>query len=251
MISGGGRAIVARMFRMIAIARKVLAIVNRNLFRPSRLLATSTEPVGRLFGRERGTPLDRYYIESFLERHRGLVRGRVLEVAETTYTRRYGGDNVTQFGMLHVAGHPDATIVGDLTDTSTLPAGVIDCFICTQTFNYIYDAHAAICGAHHLLAPGGVLLATLAGISQISKGDADRWGDFWRFTPQSAARAFGDVFGAANVSVDYRGNVYAATSFLRGIALEEVSTAKLDVKDPEYPMTILVVATKRAANAAS
>jgi len=225
-------------------ARKALAIVNRNLFSPGRLLEGSTEPVGRLFGRERGTPIDRYYIERFLDRNRGSIRGRVLEVGEDTYTRRFGGDRVTEAAVLHVADYSGATIVGDLSKPDTLPADRFDAFICTQTFNFIFEVQAAIRGAHRVLAPGGVLLATMAGIGQISTGDAERWGDYWRFTVQSAERAFGEAFGAANVSVDSVGNVYAATSFLRGIALEEVSTAKLDVQDPEYPMVILVVARK-------
>ena len=225
-------------------ARKALAIVNRNLFSPGRLLEGSTEPVGRLFGRERGTPIDRYYIERFLDRNRGSIRGRVLEVGEDTYTRRFGGDRVTEAAVLHVADYSGATIVGDLSKPDTLPADRFDAFICTQTFNFIFEVEAAIRGAHRVLAPGGVLLATMAGIGQISTGDAERWGDFWRFTVQSAERSFGDVFGAANVSVDFAGNVYAATSFLRGIALEEVSTARLDVRDPEYPIVILVVARK-------
>lgn len=224
----------------------MLAIINRNFFRPSRLREDSTEPVGRLFGRERGTPIDRFYIERFLDQHRSLIRGRVLEVADSTYSRRFGGNGVEAFEVLHVMAHPDATIVGDLTDAASLPTGTIDCFICTQTFNFIYDVHAAIRGAYQLLAPDGVLLATMSGISQISVGDANRWGDYWRFTPQSAQRLFGDVFGDANVSVDYGGNCLSATSFLRGIALEELAEGKLSVKDPEYPMTILVVARKAA-----
>jgi len=229
---------------MLSQARRALAIVNRTFFRPRRLLADSTEPVGRLFGRERGTPIDRYYIERFLEQQRDLVRGTVLEVGESTYSRRFGGDRATRFEILHVHRTAEATIVGDLADPPSLPEGGIDCFICTQTFNFIFDVRAAIRGAHRLLAPGGVLLATMAGISQISVGDSERWGDFWRFTTQSARRAFGEVFGDENVSVDYAGNVYAATSLLRGIALEEVATERLDVKDPEYPVVILVVARK-------
>src|SRR5689334_6717590 len=229
---------------MLTQARRALAIVNRTFFRPGRLLAESTEPVGRLFGRERGTPIDRYYIERFLDQQRERIRGTVLEVGESTYSRRFGGEKATRFEILHVYQTPDATIVGDLAYPASLPDGRIDCFICTQTFNFIFDVGAAVRGAHRLLAPGGVLLATMAGISQISVGDAERWGDFWRFTVQSAQRAFGEVFGDSNVSVEYAGNVYAATSLLRGIALEEVATERLDVKAPEYPVVILVVARK-------
>jgi len=201
-------------------------------------------PIDSGFGLGRGKPVDRHYIEDFVRRNAVDIRGRVLEVGEDTYTRRFGGDRVSESTILHVAYASVASLVGDLSKPETLPEDRFDCFVCTQTFNFIFDVPAAIRGAHRVLAPGGVLLATMAGIAQISVGDAERWGDFWRFTVQAAERAFGDVFGPSNVTVDYAGNAYAATSFLRGIALEEVSTAKLDVKDREYPIVVLVVARK-------
>jgi hypothetical protein len=229
---------------MLSSARRIFALVNRTFFRPERLRADSIEPVGRSFGRDRGTPIDRYYIERFLDRNRDLIRGKVLEIAENTYSQRFGGAAVTNYEILHVVDHPNATIVGDLTNSATLPADCIDCFICTQTFNFIYDFRSAIHGAHHLLAPGGVMLATVSGISQISAGDAGQWGDYWRFTPQSTKRAFEDIFGQGNVTVDFDGNCLAATSLLRGLALEEMDRSKLDVKDAEYPITITVIARK-------
>ena len=51
-------------------------------------------PVSRNFGFERGTPVDRYYIEAFLAQCSGDVRGRVLEVADNSYTVKFGGKNV-------------------------------------------------------------------------------------------------------------------------------------------------------------
>ena len=42
-----------------------------------------TEPVSRLFGYDRGTPVDRYYMEKFLGGHSADIRGRVLEIGES------------------------------------------------------------------------------------------------------------------------------------------------------------------------
>jgi hypothetical protein len=39
-----------------------------------------TAPIDSYFGFGRGTPLDRFYIESFLDRNRDDIAGRVLEV---------------------------------------------------------------------------------------------------------------------------------------------------------------------------
>jgi hypothetical protein len=131
-----------------------------------------------------------------------------------------------------------------LTNTNNLPGEVADCFICTQTFNFIYNFQEAIKGAYHLLKKEGVLLATVSGISQISRYDMDRWGDYWRFTTLSATKAFGEVFGKDKICVDYYGNCLSATSFLRGIAAEELTVEKLESKHPDYQLTITIKATK-------
>jgi hypothetical protein len=39
-----------------------------------------TAPFSATFGFDRGTPIDRYYLERFLNSHRALITGRVLEV---------------------------------------------------------------------------------------------------------------------------------------------------------------------------
>ena len=205
--------------------------------------AWRNEPVSHVFGTERGKPIDRYYIESFVGNNTSLIRGRVLEVATSEYSRRYHS-GAQSFGILHVdPSYRGATLVGDLTRIDSLPADQYDCFVCTQTFNCVLDPRAAIAGAHRLLAPGGHLVATLAGLTQISRYDMDRWGDFWRFTNASAERLFGAQF--SRVRVETFGNVLAAKALLDGVAVEDLpSTALLDHVDPNYQVVIGVVATK-------
>ena len=41
-----------------------------------------TSPLSDVWGFDRGTPVDRYYIECFLEGQRRDITGRILEVAE-------------------------------------------------------------------------------------------------------------------------------------------------------------------------
>lgn len=203
-----------------------------------------TDPVSRLFGLDRGTPIDRYYVEHFLTKQRHLIKGRVLEVGDSGYSRLFGGDQVERFEVLHAVEDGGATIVGDLTDCSTLPENAIDCFICTQTFNFIFDVQKAVQGAHHLLKPGGVLLATVAGISQISRYDMERWGDYWRFTDASLKMLFGPVF-QGGVEVVAHGNALAACSFLQGVAVEDLpDRSLLDRKDPDYQLLLTIVARK-------
>ena len=206
-----------------------------------------TKPASSIFGLDRGTPIDRHYIEKFLESRANLIRGRVLEIADSHYSKRFGGDRVEAFEVLHATpGNKAATMVGDLTNPATLPENAVDCFICTQTFNFVFDVQRAVQGAHHVLRPGGVLLATVAGISQISRFDMERWGDYWRFTTASVRKLFEPVFGGG-VEIGSLGNVLAATAFLQGIAVEDLpDPSLLDENDSDYQLIITVVARKQA-----
>lgn len=200
------------------------------------------QPVSRLFGFDRGMPLDRYYIEKFLQEHSSCITGEVLEVADDGYTRKFGHNVVPH--VLHVdSSSRGATITGDLSKPETLPEGIAGCFICTQTFNFIYDLERAVQGAHRLLWGGGVLLATVSGISQVSRYDMDRWGDYWRFTVLSAQKLFTGHF--REVAVKGYGNVFVAKAFLDGLSVEDVNdTGLLDFYDEDYTITIGVFARK-------
>ncbi len=204
-----------------------------------------TTPVSDVFGLDRGTPIDRYYIEGFLGRHATLIRGRVLEIGDRTYTERFGGGDVERSDVLHLTGEsPDATIIADLTHAPEIADGTFDCIILTQTLHFTYAMEDAVAELHRILRPGGSVLCTVPGISQISRYDMDRWGDFWRLTDLSTRSLFGTAFDATLVEVETYGNVFAAVAFLHGLALEEVSTADLDVHDRDYQVIVAVRATK-------
>jgi SAM-dependent methyltransferase len=201
-------------------------------------------PVSREFGYDRGLPVDRYYIEKFLEQHAGDICGRVLEVGDDSYTRRFGDERVRQRDILHIApGNPVATIVGDLASGSNLASDAFDCFIMTQTLHLIYDARAALRTVFRILKPGGVLLATFPGISQTSIDQwAERW--CWSFTRHSAARLFMEVFPQASTEIRSFGNRLAAVAFLQGLAVAELTSAELERHDPECEMLLAVRAVK-------
>ncbi|MCW5517998.1 class I SAM-dependent methyltransferase [Muriicola sp. Z0-33] len=218
-------------------------LLKRLIKRPQWNNLRSVNPISSLFGSDRGTPIDRFYIEDFLSNNSYLVKGHILEIADASYSKKFGA-KIEKYEVLHSAEGNNVTIAGDLTDLGSLPENKIDCFICTQTFNFIYDFKAAIKGARHLLKPGGYLLATVSGISQISRYDMERWGDYWRFTTLSIEKTFGEVFGEENVNVDFYGNVLAAVAFLEGISAEELTKKELLFKDENYQVTIVVKAKK-------
>lgn len=198
----------------------------------------SGTPLCREYGYTRGTPIDRYYIDRFLAEHAEDIRGRVLEIGDDTYSRRFGGSRIAKQDVLHVAaGHPQATITGDLADPGVLPRGTFDCIILTQTLHLIFDMPAAVEQIHDALRPGGVALITVPGISPIHGGPwQDRW--YWSLTDLALARLLSGPFGASGVTTLSQGNLYAATAFLHGAAAEEIETARLDPADPAYPVTV-------------
>ena len=204
-------------------------------------------PISRDFGHDRGLPIDRHYIEGFLARYAADICGRVLEVGDDAYSRRFGGERITRQDVLHVhEGNPCATIIGDLTRPGVLPEAAFDCIVLTQTLHLIYDMPGAVERLWAALRPGGVLLLTVPGISQIDRGE---WGEnwFWSLTPASLRRLAAECFGVGQVTIEAHGNVLAATAFLQGLACAEVSAAKLDVRDEAYP----VIVAARAVRAAS
>lgn len=206
----------------------------------------SLEPPSRRFGEDRGQPVCRWYIERFLGEHAELVHGRVLEVAERTYTRRFGGDRVTESAVLHAtAGNPEATIVGDLATGEGIPEARFDAAILSQTLQCVFDVPGAARTIRRLLAPGGSALVTVPAIAPVSRYDADRWGEYWHFGEQSLWKLFEPHFGAENLRVASHGNHIAAHAYLAGMAAEELREDELLAHDPGYPVVITAVATRR------
>jgi SAM-dependent methyltransferase len=202
------------------------------------------QPVSHEFGYDRGLPVDRYYIERFLETHRRDVAGRTLEIGDDEYTRRYGGDRTTRRDVLHVHGrNPAATIVGDLADSPQIADMTFDCIVVTQTLHLIYDVGLAVATLHRISRPGGVVLATFPGISQLS---GDEWSRTWSwgFDSRLARRLFASRFGERNLTVEAHGNSLAAAAFLQGLSTADLAPAQLDADEEGWELLVAVRAVR-------
>jgi SAM-dependent methyltransferase len=223
--------------------RSALPRPARNLAR--RLLRRQTpalwgnlrrrRPFSDYWGFDRGLPVDRFYIESFLSRFEADVRGRALEVRDPVYTRRFGGSRVTSRDIVDIdRGNEIATIVADLAVPGSLPAETFDCIIVTQTLQYVDDPAAAVANLWAALGAGGTLLLTVPCLQRIDPDLADV--DRWRFTPlglQDLVRR-GCPDGEADIA-GY-GNVLASTAFLMGLAADELRRTELEDVDPDFPL---------------
>lgn len=204
-------------------------------------------PISKNFGLDRGLPIDRYYIEKFLQEHRRDIQGRVLEIGDPRYTLKFGGARVTASEVLDLSlRKPGVTIVGDLTKANHIPSDTFDCIIMTQTLQLIYEVRAALQTSYRILKPGGVLLATFPGISRVARPFRylETWEDYWRFTSQASQRLFTELFPPENVTIAALGNVLAAAAFLHGLASEELQPAELEHHDPDCEVLVTVRAVK-------
>ena len=202
-------------------------------------------PIDPNWGFERGTPIDRVYVETFVGSHAADIRGRVLEIAAPDYTTRFGRDVERVDILMATEGNPQATIVGDLTDAPQIPSDTFDCAIVTQTLQFVYDVRAALAMLNRVLAPGGVLLATVPGITKISPIEDEQYGEWWHYTARSAQRLAEQAFGEGNVEARAYGNVLTAAGFLYGLAASDLKPDELEAHDRLYEVIVGVRAVKR------
>ena len=247
-------------WRMTKPLRTVYSIVFRPARRPPLPAAAPARkpltwgdfsresPLSEVWGIDRGRPVDRYFIESFLDEHSADVHGHVLEVKDPGYTTRFGGDRVRRSSVLDV--DPDnrvATVIGDLATPGGIPLDGVDCFILTQTLHIIYDIEGAVREAVRLLSPGGVLLCTIPAVSRVNYEDGGlERGDFWRLTAAAVRRLFEQLPQVETLEVKTYGNVRTCAAFLYGLAAEELPQDVLDHHDPWFPLLHGVRVVKRA-----
>ena len=225
--------------------KSILKNINRVLFKVNWKDLRILSPISNVFGLDRGKPIDRYFIENFLNEKKDLIKGVVLEIGDNKYTRMFG-DSVIKSEILtyDLNDKRKNIIIGDLTKYDNFEKGKYDCIILTQTLNFIYDYKKAISGVLYLLKEGGTVIVTTSGISQISDYDNKRWGDFWRFTEIGLRKSFEEVFAEENINTKSYGNVLSSISYLHGISSEELSIKELEFNDPNYPLLITLTAKK-------
>lgn len=218
----------------------------RRWLKPSWIyfLSQSTDPVGNYYGFDRGTPIDRYYIENFLVKNKQDIHGHCLEILNNHYTKKFGESRVTKSDILDIdPGNHDATIIDDLRKLTTVSDNTYDCIILTQVLQFIDNAEAAVAECHRILKPGGVILATLPALSRIDCISGTE-GDFWRFTTAGALYLFKKHFAVDKLFVASQGNARIGINFYAGLAREETPEKVFVQNDPNFPLIVTVRAIK-------
>jgi hypothetical protein len=207
------------------------------------------DPFSRVFGLDRGFAIDRVFIERFILQNAECILGRVLEIGDDQYTYKYGSRlEGTVIFAGQSASNRSKCFAGDLTIFETFAGlGQFDCLIATNVLNFIFDFDRAVKGLASLVKPkSGVVLVTVAGLSQISRFDYERWGDFWRFNDMSIRRVFERYFN--DVDVVAYGNAPLAAAFIMGLSREDVPASLFEHQDSDFQILVAVKASSPKHN---
>lgn len=229
---------------VFCVVQKIRFFLNRTInSKYLYFLRNSKFPISNYYGLDRGLPIDRYYIENFLEENKNLIKGNCLELLDNCYTKRFGGEKVLNSDILDIdKKNEKANIYGDLRNLCEISDNQYDCVILTQVFQFIDDLPAAIRECYRILKPGGAILATVPSLSRVDCVSGEG-GDYWRFTVASAKYLFENNFFKNNLAISSYGNVLAAVNFLMGFSVEEIGK-KINFNDKNFPCVVTIVAKK-------
>lgn len=198
------------------------------------------EPISNLHGYDRGTPIDRFYINQFLSTHAPAITGVVGELKDGRYFSQFHGESSSLIVLDIDANNPLVDLRVDLTEAGSLPPQSLDCIICTQAVQFFQDPVSAIANMQQSLRPGGTLLFTAPAVGRLSVSIPQQ--DLWRFNPEGVRGLFRDWSGTIDM-VTY-GNLSACLAMLIGFSAEEVGEANLSRSDERYPLVTCVAASR-------
>ena len=208
-------------------------------------------PIGD--GRQRGTPIVRYYWGRFLQKYQRDIRGRALEIGTTVTLHQYGAQALTHADAIDLVAHsPEITVVADLSRADHVPSDTYDCFINQFSMHLIYDVEAALYHSIRLLKPGGVLLVNFSCVDYyfpkgLDMGTGAPLYLYWWFTPiqvENLLRRVGLV--DTNYTLDIYGNLFARIAYQMNVPAEELTRHELEHVDAGHPLLICVRVVKPA-----
>ena len=203
------------------------------------------KPLSDKFGLERGQPIDRYYIEKFLNFNSKYIKGKVLEFGDDRYSNKFNCINPDVISIdsqsKSLVKKSSNLIIMDITKKKLKPKKY-DVVIATQVIQFIYEIDVFKKNIYNALKLNGYLILTCSGISQFSRYDINRWGEYWRFTDAAIRKIFKTHFKI--IKLETYGNLFVAEKSLEGFAAEEISKNKLKYKDESFPVLHAILLKK-------
>ncbi len=207
------------------------------------------QPLGN--GRQRGTPIVRYYWARFLQEYQSDIRGEALEIGTTATIRQYGGPALVRADAVDLTAHShEINVVADLTRADDVPADRYACFLNQFTMHLIYDVDAALYHSIRILKPEGVLLINFPCLDYYFPDGLDMHTGaplfmYWWFTPiqvENLLRRAG--LSHTNYTIEVFGNLFTRIAYQMNMPAEELTGHELEYVDPGHPLLICVRVVK-------
>jgi SAM-dependent methyltransferase len=197
------------------------------------------KPFSVYYGFDRGTPIDRYYLDRFLTRHAPAIHGDVLEIQAPGYVNKYGTEVRLKHSIdINAAMNP--TYLCDLAAADIVPSDRYDCFLLPNTLNGLRDIRNCMRHMLRVVKPGGVVLAATATMGPLH-GDGV---DFWRMSAEGWQEIAADVWRGHDYRIDGHGNCLAVVAAMLGLAQEELTLEELEYQDDRYPALVTLYCRK-------
>lgn len=197
-------------------------------------------PFSENFGWDRGTPVDRYYVDRFFAKHHAEITGDVLEIDRNIYTRQYGHELRTVHSFdIDPASEP--TYLCDIAHSEAiLPSEAYDCVLLPCTLQHFRELELCLKNVLRVVRPGGVILASAAGLFRLDKVGLD----YWRPTPDGWKDLLPRVWPGCAIEVESEGNCLAVVAINLGLALEELRPRELNAYDARFPVVTHIYCRK-------
>jgi SAM-dependent methyltransferase len=137
---------------------------------------------------------------------RKFIRGRLLDAGcgDLPY-REQLREQVTRYDTLDVADRAgELTYVGDIQRMGEVPGDTYDSVICLEVLEHVPDPFGAARELHRVLAPGGVLVASVPHLSRLH----DEPHDYYRYT-RHGLRHLLEQAGFEIVEMQARGGLFS------------------------------------------
>ena len=195
-------------------------------------------PVCSRFGFSRGSPIDRYYLDQFIEKIRPLVHGDVVEIGgKDENGRLYQFEHAVRYRGFDMFEDPDISLVGDAHDPNALAEAQLDTIIAFNVLEHCPKPWIVIDNMRRWLKPDGLALVMVPSCQRLHRMPED----YWRPLPAALIHLFTTW---ADCELHVYGNPSTAIAAMLGIAVEELSVGELDAYHPDYPVTTCVIAKK-------
>lgn len=189
------------------------------------------------FGNLRGIPIDRYYLDKFIEAIHNEISGVTLEIAgDKANPERFKLTNVTSYVTLNLEGK-DADIIGDAHDPKAVDKGSLDTVLLFNVLEHCERPWVVVENIYNWLKPGGQVFCMVPSAQRVHRQPQDYW------------RIFPDAMNSLFVRFPRRklyvyGNPLTTLAAYYGIAHEELSREELDYYHEDYPVANCIHAQK-------